>query len=81
MSIIKISSKGQITIPKKVRDALKLRPGDRVEVRVKGNYAIIEPLKKPSESMKGIGLGVKKKLGAHAVDIIHELRREDMEEL
>jgi len=31
--------------------------------------------------MKGIGLGVKKKLGVHAVDLIYELRREDTEEL
>jgi antitoxin PrlF len=30
----KITMKGQVTLPKKVRDAVGLRPGDQVEVRV-----------------------------------------------
>jgi len=81
MGIVKISSKGQITIPKNVREILNLKPGDRIEIKVKDNFAILEPLRKPSESMKGIGLRVKKKLGITAVELVHELRREDREEL
>jgi len=81
MNIVKISSKGQITIPKNVREILNLKPGDRIEIKVKDNFAILEPLRKPSESMKGIGLRVKKKLGITAVELVHELRREDREEL
>ncbi len=80
MAIVKISSKGQITIPKEVREALKLEPGDRVEVRVEGNIAILEPLRKPSDSMRGLGCKVKKRLGASAVEIVRELRRENKEE-
>ncbi len=78
MNIVKISSKGQITIPKNVREILNLKPGDRIEIKVKDNFAILEPLRKPSESMKGIGLRVKKKLGITAVELVHELRREDL---
>jgi len=78
MNIVKISSKGQITIPKNVREILNLKPGDRIEIKVKDNFAILEPLRKPSESMKGIGLRVKKKLGITAVELVHELRREEL---
>ena len=78
MNIVKISSKGQITIPKNVREILNLKPGDRIEIKVKDNFAILEPLRKPSESMKGIGLRVKKKLGITAVELVHELKREDL---
>ena len=81
LNIVKISSKGQITIPKDVRKALKLKPGDRVEIRVEGGIAILEPLRRPSESMRGLGRRVKEKLRVTAVELVHELRRENVEEL
>ena len=34
-----ITSKGQLTVPKAVRDALKLKEGDRVVFRVSGERA------------------------------------------
>ena len=37
----KITSKGQITIPKSVRDALELREGDEVLFRVERSRAVI----------------------------------------
>jgi len=37
----KLTSKGQITVPKAVRDTLALRPGDHVLFRVEENRAII----------------------------------------
>ena len=43
----RISSKGQITIPKKVRDTLGTRPGDMIAYEVKGQRVTlrrIEPL-------------------------------------
>ena len=81
MSIVKISSKGQVTIPKEVREALGLKPGDRVEIKVEGNIAVLEPLRKPSESMRGLGCKAKEKLGVSAAELVHRLRREDEEEL
>ena len=38
-----VTSKGQITIPKAVREALDLEPGDRVAFRVANHTAIMEP--------------------------------------
>jgi AbrB family looped-hinge helix DNA binding protein len=44
MTSVAISPKFQIVIPKAVREALKLRPGQRVEVRLDGEgRAVVEP--------------------------------------
>ena len=37
----RLSSKGQITLPKAVRDALSLEEGDRVIFRVEGDRAVL----------------------------------------
>lgn len=37
----KVSSKGQITVPKTVRDALGITEGDDVVFRVEGNRAVL----------------------------------------
>ncbi|MGH8278691.1 MAG: AbrB/MazE/SpoVT family DNA-binding domain-containing protein, partial [Gammaproteobacteria bacterium] len=36
-----VTSKGQVTIPKKIRDALNLAPGSRVEFDVNDNGQIV----------------------------------------
>lgn len=48
----KISSKGQIVIPKQVRDQLGLKPGDTVRLEVlEGKRALIQPAVKPPEEV------------------------------
>jgi AbrB family looped-hinge helix DNA binding protein len=42
---MKISPQGQIRIPKKVLAALKIIPGDYVEVDVESGHAILKPRK------------------------------------
>jgi antitoxin PrlF len=37
----RLTSKGQITLPKAIRDALGLHEGDRVVFRVEGSYAVL----------------------------------------
>ena len=42
---MKISSKRQVALPKDVMEALKLEPGDEVEFHVKGEAAVLVPIK------------------------------------
>jgi AbrB family looped-hinge helix DNA binding protein len=37
----KVSSKGQVTLPKAVRDALGIEEGDQIVFRVEGNRALV----------------------------------------
>lgn len=37
----KVTSKGQVTVPKAVRDALGIREGDEILFRVEGNRAVL----------------------------------------
>jgi len=55
MSTATLTSKGQLTLPKEVRDAMGVGPGDRVEfVRMEdGNFAVL-PATLSIKSLKGI---------------------------
>ena len=44
-TVMKISPQGQIRIPKKVMNALKIVPGDYVEVDVESGQVILKPRK------------------------------------
>jgi len=46
MQQAKVTYKGQITIPKTVREALNIEEGDSVALRVEGDHAILRPIKK-----------------------------------
>lgn len=45
MSIATVSSKGQITLPAKVRLSLGIRSKDKVQFFVRGNEIVIKPLR------------------------------------
>jgi AbrB family looped-hinge helix DNA binding protein len=40
---IRLSSKGQVVIPKSIRDALGLEPGDELEAEVSGGVLTLHP--------------------------------------
>lgn len=47
MALATLTTKGQVTIPKKVRDSLKLRTGDKIEIVVTDKMeAVIKPISK-----------------------------------
>jgi AbrB family looped-hinge helix DNA binding protein len=45
---VRITSKGQVTIPQQVRRELGLEPGDEVEITVRDGVATIVPAQEPS---------------------------------
>jgi len=55
MSIAKLTSKGQITIPLEIRKHLKMEQGDKLEFFVeKDGSVVILPLKSDVKELKGI---------------------------
>jgi len=46
MQTAKVTFKGQITIPKAVREALNIAEGDSVLLKIEGDHAILWPIKK-----------------------------------
>jgi antitoxin PrlF len=46
MQQAKVTFKGQITIPKAVRDALDIQQGDSVTFTLEGDLAVLKPVKK-----------------------------------
>ena len=57
MNSVSVTSKGQVTIPKDVRQKLGIRAGSRVTMRVVGDHAELMVVSQPSEVDAG-GFGM-----------------------
>jgi AbrB family looped-hinge helix DNA binding protein len=54
MPITKVLTKGQIVIPKEIRERMNIKPGDRVEITATGKHVVILPVRKTyTETFKG----------------------------
>jgi AbrB family looped-hinge helix DNA binding protein len=54
--VAKVHPKGQVVIPKDIRDDFSLEPGDKVEVRTTDEGVVLLPLKKKAtmtEALRG----------------------------
>ena len=54
MPVMKIMEKGQITIPKEIRDELGLKKGDLVEAERKDNQILITPKKLGDKAFQNV---------------------------
>jgi len=68
MTVSTVTSKGQVTIPKEVRDKLGLRSGDKVDFIIRdGSAVFLRPCKKAIGDLRGILKG-KHKLSIEEMD-------------
>lgn len=73
MAITSLSTKGQIVIPKAIRDSLKLKSGAKLVINVEGDRIIIQPIKENlADRLYGKYRGV---------DLLGDLRQEHQQEL
>jgi len=73
-----LSERGQVVIPKKIRESIHLNKGDELEIEVKGDAIVLKPLKrfkaKKWQDYAGIGEGI---VAAHLKDKKKEKADED----
>ena len=74
MPIVKTSSKGQIVIPKEIREKLGIGPGKKVLLQMVGQHAEIVPL--PDDPVKSMR-GMLKAEVSLADQLLRERRRDD----
>jgi AbrB family looped-hinge helix DNA binding protein len=53
MEIAKIGRRGQLTLPRKVRGALKVKEGDRLFFISRGEEMVIKPLRQTLRDLRG----------------------------
>jgi len=75
MPVVKTSSKGQIVIPKEIRDQLGINPGRRVLVRVVGQHAELVPM--PEEPVKALR-GMLRADTSLAAELLAERKEDDV---
>jgi antitoxin PrlF len=73
MIVAKVTSKGQVTIPKKVREKLGVHPGEDVGFEEKNGLIYIQKTVKRSPFDKWVGR-LKQLEGQQSDDLVKELR-------
>jgi AbrB family looped-hinge helix DNA binding protein len=55
MTLVRLSSKGQLVIPRSIRQALGLHPGTQFEIQLEGRRIVLEPVEvvPPLEALYG----------------------------
>ncbi len=78
MPVVKTSSKGQIVIPSEIRKRLGIKPGQRVNLSVVDDRAVITPLPEdPIKALRGILKGKPSMAQALLADRKQEVARDE----
>ena len=71
--LLRLSSKGQLVLPKNIREKLHLKSGDQFQVRIVEGKIVLEPVKKDAiDRLHGILAGT---------DVLRELEEEHRREI
>jgi len=76
MIIARVTSKGQITIPKKVRERLGVRPGEHLGFEEKDGLLVVSKVVTKSPFQKWVGK-LKHLKGQRSDDLVKEARGHD----
>jgi antitoxin PrlF len=49
-----LTSKGQVTVPKPIRDWLKVKTGDRLDFVIEGGHVVVRPGTRDLRSLRGL---------------------------
>ena len=75
MAIVKTYAKGQIIIPKEIREALGIKPGKRISLKLVGDHMEVRPLPDdPIEHLTGIFEDVPRSM---AEELLKERAKDD----
>ncbi len=76
MALATMTSKGQVTIPKSVRDRLNLRSGDKIDFRIEDDgTVVIRPLSKRVDDVFGMLASSKNRKAVSVAEMNRRLRR------
>jgi AbrB family looped-hinge helix DNA binding protein len=76
MIVAKVTSKGQVTIPKKVREKLGIQPGEEVGFEERGEQVILKKALTKSPFDKWVGQ-LKHLKGQRSDNLVREIRGHD----
>ena len=69
MALTTVTTKGQVTIPKSIRDMLNIKSGDKLEIVIQNDEAIIRPVSKSINDVFGIlNQGTQRKVRVEEMD-------------
>lgn len=71
---IKLRKGGNLTIPKFLRDALHLEPGQTLRAARVGNAIVLSPQRMDLDALRQQMRGLMKEHGVTAEDLLHDLR-------
>lgn len=76
MSLVTLSSKGQVTIPKNIRETLHLQAGDKVELYVNEiNQVVMRPITKQVADVCGVLSKYKKEMPVSVEEMDEAIRQ------